>query len=373
MFQHSAFSLTPVMKIPTVNSQQFDLHWRGTLADYVTEIAWSPDGQTLAVSDAAGEVMLWHSDKEFDTLQASNSTSLDCIAFSWDGQFLAVGGQDGRVKVWRWRENELIATLENAPAWVDKLAWSPSTNQLAFSLGRYVQVWDADTSNIEVTLNFDNSSVLGIDWCPNGQYLAIAGYQGVKIWHTQDWNEDPDLIAIPSASVAIAWSTDGKYLAAGNMDRTITVVEMLNLTSLQNSYPWVMRGFPGKIRHLAWSDAQTQLDAPLLASSSIEGIVVWERADDNLGWDSRLLHKHTGVVQAIAFQPGSCLLASAAEDGWLCLWHKGKHLAQILDHAKSGLSCLAWHPQGRQIAAGSQEGELLIWSKATRGEGFGRR
>ncbi|HCF27158.1 MAG TPA: hypothetical protein DEV81_08125 [Cyanobacteria bacterium UBA11049] len=370
------------MKFATVNSQKFDLHWRGTLAEYVTAIAWSPDGQTLAVSDAAGEVMLWHYDKKLETLQASNGISVDCIAFSWDGQFLAVGEQDGRVKVWRWRENELIATLENAPAWVDKLAWSPTSNQLAFSLGRYVQVWDADTSNIEVTLNFDNSSVLGIDWHPNGQYLAIAGYQGAKIWHAQDWNEDPDLIDIPSASVAIAWSTDGKYFAAGNMDRTIFVLEWNNPNPPQSSlegrkirnefYPWVMRGFPGKIRHLAWSDTKTQLDAPLLACSSLEGIVVWE-ANDNLGWDSTLLHEHTGVVQAIAFQPGSFLLASAAEDGWLCLWHKGKQLAQILDDATSGLSCLAWHPQGRQIAAGSQNGELLIWSKTTRAEGFGRR
>jgi WD40 repeat protein len=79
------------------------------------------------------------------------------------------------------------------------------------------------------------------------------------------------------------------------------------------------------------------------------------------------------VVQAIAFQPHSFLLASAAEDGWVCLWHKAKRLAQILDNASDGLSCLAWHPQGRQVAAGTQSGELLIWTKVTRGEGFGRR
>lgn len=354
------------MRYSTVNSQQFDLHWRGTLADYITAIAWSPDGQTLAASDAAGEVILWHANVA--TLQRSNGVSVDCIAFSRDGQFLAAGGQDGRVKIWRWQERELIATLENALAWIDKLAWSPTSNQLAFSLGRYVQVWDASTSTIAVTLNFDTSSVLGIDWSPDGKYLAIAGYQGAKIWNTQDWNDDPYILVVPSASVAIAWSPDGKYLATGNMDRTITVLEWNNL------HPWVMRGFPGKIRQLAWSEAKTGLDAPLLASSSVEGIVVWEKqADESLGWDSRLLQRHTEVVQAIAFQPHSFLLASAAEDGWVCLWHKAKRLAQILDNASDGLSCLAWHPQGRQVAAGTQSGELLIWTKVTRGEGFGRR
>lgn len=355
------------MRFPTVNSQQFDLHWRGTFADYITAIAWSPDGQTLAVSDAAGEVMLWRAN-EISSLQADNGASVDCIAFSRDGQFLAAGGQDGRVKIWHSPKQKLIATLENAPAWVDKLAWSPTSNQLAFSLGRYVQVWDAETNDIAVTLNFDTSSVLGLDWHPNGQYLAIAGYQGAKVWNTQEWDDDPYILDVPSASVAIAWSPDGKYLATGNMDRTITVLEW------NNPAPWVMRGFPGKIRQLAWSSTKTGLDAPLLAASSVEGIVVWQKlADESLGWEGRVLHQHTQVVQAIAFQPDSFLLASAAEDGLVCLWHKAKRIAQIINDASDGLSCLAWHPQGRQLAAGSGNGELLIWSKANRGEGFGRR
>lgn len=352
------------MKSSPVNSQQFDLHWRGMLADYVTAIAWCSDGH-LAASNAAGEVMLWYTN-EITTLQAANGVSVDCIAFSKDGQFLAVGGQDGRVKIWCWRENKLIATLENAPAWVDKLAWSPTSNQLAYSLGRYVRVWDADTSNITATLNFDTSSVLGLDWRCDGQFLAIAGYQGAKIWHSQDWDDDPYILDVPSASVAIAWSPDGKYLATGNMDRTITVLEW------DNPNPWVMRGFPGKIRQLVWSDATTAVDAPLLACSSVEAIVVWE-ANENDSWDSKLLQRHKGVVQAIAFQPNTLLLASAADDGWVCLWSKAGRIAQIKDDPTSGLSCLAWHPQGRQLAAGSQKGELLIWSQTTRGQGFGRR
>ena len=94
------------MKSPTVNFQQFDLHWRGTLVDYVTAIAWCSNGH-LAASDAAGQVMLWHTN-EIATLQAANGVSVDCIAFSKDGQFLAVGGQDGRVKIWRWRENTAV-------------------------------------------------------------------------------------------------------------------------------------------------------------------------------------------------------------------------------------------------------------------------
>lgn len=358
-----------------------DRHWQGALSDYVTAITWAPNGQMLAASSAAGEVMLWRDlpasskvDWPLLPLQMGNNQSVDCLAFSRDGQLLAAGGQNGQVNIWRlplksgaYRCHPLDS-LDNAPAWIEYLAWSPTHNQLAFSLGRYVQVWDADTGNIVATLNFDASSILGLDWRYDGQYLAVGGYQGVKIWHSQDWDNDPYVLNVPSASLAIAWSPDGKYLASGNLDRTISVLEW------ENPYPWVMQGLPGKVRQLAWSEAKTQSGDSLLASSSAEGMVVWDRqGDESIGWKGWILGGHSGVVQAIAFQPGSLLVASAAEDGWTCLWPQAKRLGQILEGAPDGFSCLTWHPQGHQLAAGGLNGELLVWSKTRRGQGFGRR
>lgn len=360
------------MKSQTVNPQQFDLYFSKTLGDYVTAIAWSRQGNVLAVCSAAGEVMLWQhipvsQEWRLLPLQESNGQSVDCLAFSPDGHFLAAGGQAG-IKIWQMHRTEVdkwqLLDTSTPPVWVDRLAWNPVNNQLAFSLGRNVQVWDATMPETAVTLNFDASSVLGLEWSPDGQYLAIAGYQGVKIWESRDWNEDPYIFDIPSASVAVTWSNDGKYFALGNMDRTIAVFEW------NNPNPWVMRGFPGKIRQIAWSTV-TSSHPPLFAAASAEVVVVWfKHADDLVGWESRILYHHVGVIQAIAFQPKSLLLASAAEDGLICLWHKAKRIAQILEGAPQGLSCLGWHPQGQQLAAGGKNGELLIWTHSRRGQGF---
>jgi WD40 repeat protein len=344
------------MNFSTLNIKEFAKHYSTTLSDYVTAIAWSPTGTTLAVTSAAGEVVLWQNDY-LATLQTGNGQSVDCIAFSHDGQFLAVGGQDGRVKIWR--GSELIRTFEHSSSWVDKLAWSPTRNWLAFGLGSKVQVWDADSQEIVVQLNFDASSVLGFDWRGDGQFLAVGGYRGVKVWNCQDWNDEPYMLNILSASLAIAWSPDGKFLAAGNLDQTLTVIEW------NHPEPWVMGGFPGKIRQLTWSEPKTQQGEPLLASCSVDGVVVWEKqVDDSLGWQARVLTNHVDIVNAIAFAPQSFLLASAGADGWICLWQEAEQISQILTDVSTGFSCLAWHPYGNLLAAGSDSGELVIWSKA---------
>jgi WD40 repeat protein len=360
------------MTTSTTNTE-FKEELIGTLLDYVTAVTWSPVDSTLAAVSAAGEVAIWEND-ELNLLQTATSESIDCAAFSPDGNFLAIGGQDGRVKIWRVRGSdslgeygELIANLENAPAWIDKLVWNPKGNQLAFCIKTYVQIWDADRNQVIATLNFEDSSPLGLDWSGDGKYLAVGGNKGVKIWNCQHWDEQPYFLEMSTVSTAIAWSADGKFLASGNMDRSVSVLEW------GNPDPWVMRGFPGKIRHIAWSDINAPIGAPLLATCSVEGMVVWEKlAEESLGWEARVLTNHVDIIQGIAFAPGSFLLASAASDGWLCLWKKAKTVSQVITGVSNGYSCLAWHPQGKLLAAGGDNGEIIICSKVSRSQGFGK-
>ncbi|MEN9519333.1 MAG: hypothetical protein RLZZ381_1921 [Cyanobacteriota bacterium] len=347
----------------------YQQQWQGNLSEYVTAVAWSLNG-LLAASSAAGEVVLWQDDSLI-TLLPAGSVSIDCLAFSSDGRFLAAGGQDGKVRVWQITSSfskeklEEIFTLDNGSKWIDKLSWSPTENQLAFSMGRYVQIWDADSQTVVTTLPFNNSSVLDLAWQPNGKNIAIAGDGGVKIWSTKDWDDDPYLIDMPSASIVIAWSGDSKYIASGNLDNTVTVLEY------GSDFPWIMQGFPGKISNLTWSQSLAN-HAPLLAASSMEGIAVWKKeTDDEDGWDARVLTLHNDKVQALEFHPNSLLLASAADDGCLCLWTKAKQVGQILEGAPDGFSSLAWSIDGQLLAAGGRDGELIIWSESKRGRGFG--
>lgn len=348
----------------------FELRHQSSLSNYVTRVAWSPIGKGFAVCSAAGEILLY-SMKTFESvvLQTETGCSIDSLAFSYDGQFLAAGGQSGEVNIWQFKPKpELIQTFKNRSAWIDQLQWSPTQNDLAFSLGKTVQIWDAESREIVTTLLFGDSSVSQIVWHPGGESISLGGYQGIKIWMTNHWDDDPYHLIVPSASVAVAWSPSGRYVASGNLDRTINVLEW------GNPDPWMMSGFPGKVRQLAWSDRSIRNNAPLLASASAESIVVWEKHEDEaIGWESRVLGSHEGVVQGLCFQPDTTLLASASEDGSIVLWWQATSMTQVLEGVSDGFSCLAWHPQGSYLIAGGEQGELLIWGQSSRGQGFKRR
>lgn len=332
-------------------------------SEYVRSLAWHPQGDLLSIITAGGELALWQGGN-LALLQANNSYSLDCLGFSADGQWLAVGGQEGKVKIWRLaaveQTFELLTTLDFGTAWLDSLVWHPQQNLLAFGVNRQIKIWDAESQTIIANLDFEASSVFSLAWHPQGNLLAASGHGGVKVWHSSNWMQKPYRLEVPGASLDCAWSYDGKYLASGNLDRTISLLHW------DNPPPWLMQGFPGKVHQVAWSQNNEQT---LLAASCQEGITIWQFNHQSKNWQNHIL-KHQKMVQAIAFAPNSSLLASTGDDGCIQLWQQGKQLIQTLKGI-AGFSCLAWHSQGKYLAAGGKNGELMIWQQSLSGRGFG--
>jgi WD40 repeat protein len=340
--------------------------WQTVLPEYITAIAWDPQGKTLAVGTAAGDLVLYGlTAGPPQILQTQCDRSIDRLALSADGQYLAAGGQDGAVRLWHLGDRPtLVQTLQGDRVWVDRLVWHPQRAELAIAFGRSVQVWDVAAQICLATLDGNSSSILDLAWHPTGDFLSVAVHQAIKTWQRQDWTAPPQDRETATAIEAIAWSSDGTYLASGNHDRTLLVWEQ------GNPAPWQMQGFPGKVRQLAWPTPM--LKTPMLASISAEEVILWEKdPDPAVGWTARPLSLHQGRVRAIAFQPGSSWLASAGDDGMIYLWQKAREARLRLQGAPAGFSELAWQPQGQYLAAGGQQGELILWAIAQRGRGFG--
>lgn len=347
---------------------QLTQQWQHTCSDYITDLVWSPDGQHLAAASAQGDVRLYPQQGNPIILQPETGQAISCLGFSGDSQLLAAGGQSGTLMLWDIASSQPLQvwSLASSGPWIDQLAWHPRECLLAYGLGADIHFWQGDTPGPSPELTLPTSSVLSLAWHPDGTHLAASGHGGVYVWQQDAWHTTPTHIAVPGASLHVAWSGDGQYLGSGNLDRTLTVM------AWGQPPPWLMQGFPGKVRQIAWSPLPTTKGHPVLAAACIEGITLWERGTaPNDSWRSQVLQHHRDRVNHITFQPKSRLLASASQDGTIALWRGHQTLVQTLKGFSAGVSQVAWHPSGDYLAAGSGAGEIRVWSVSEGARGFG--
>jgi WD40 repeat protein len=335
---------------------ELQLELEGQLGDLIASIAWSPDRRGWAVSAANGEVAWYSGLEELAVLRPGDGKSIERLDFSSDGQWLAAGGQSGQLFIWNCADRQHPPQLANIipiNKWIEHLSWHPSGAELVIGYGDRVKLWDAIAMQEIVTWRFDRSSIFDLAWHPDGKSIAVAGYKGVQIWSPGDNTAQIHHLAVDTASLKIAWERSGRYLAAGNLDRTITIVDWQHPDD-----PWILQGCPGKIRDLQWL-AGTM--SPYLAVASATAIVLWNLTPNLTDWTGRLLEGHQNTVEALSVHPHLPLLLAGDNDGYTCLWSKLGEIEQILANIVSVVTTLTWHPDGRQLAIGSRNGKIELW------------
>jgi WD40 repeat protein len=338
---------------------ELQLEWQGQLDDLVTAIACAPNGQSWAASSAAGEVVWNPRQRDLVKLHAADGKSIDNIAFSADSRWLAAGGQAGQLLIWDC-ENvhhppQLIHQINvNVNKWIEHLAWHPIESQLAIGSGSQLKIWDVSAAREISTDKFDKSSIFDLAWHPTGEYLAIAGYKGIQIWADRDSKAPIQRIEVDTASLEIAWSPDGCYLAAGNLDRTVTIIDWLNPVER-----WTLAGCPGKIRQICWLESST---TPCLAVASGMAIVLWQLTSAATTWAGQYLEGHQDTVTAIAAHPQAPIVASGGTDGYTCLWSLTGEIHQIITIGTSQFTALVWQQNSEYLLTGSQIGSIELWA-----------
>jgi WD40 repeat protein len=342
---------------PKSKIQKLELQWQGQLSDLVTGLVCSPNGRGWAASSAGGEV-IWNAGlMDSVVLQAADDRSIEGIAFSADSRWLAAGGQAGELLMWNCdeidRPPQLIAKI-NFSKWIEQLVWHPTKPDLAICYGSQLEIWDVQKSKSVLSWKFERSSIFDLAWHPAGEYLAVAGYKGVEVWAPGDRNAPNHSIDVDTASIKVAWANDGRYLAAGNLDRTLTIVDWDNPTD-----SWTLQGCPGKIRHLTWIVGTT---TPCLAVASGNTVVLWNLTPDETTWNGQLLEGHQGSVEILIAHPHAPIFGSGSADGYTCLWSAQGESDQVISNSTlSRFTALAWHPDHAYLGTGSQSGEIGLW------------
>lgn len=381
-------------------------HWAALLDDYVIDLAWSPDGVLLAAASASGEVSIFRpaAVSELTKSDGADETKLhelpghedgaNCIAWApsrtGGAPVLASGGQDGKVKFWDALNGQHTATAELGGAWVDHLAWRPvRADEAGGPGGRKAEAGEGGGSGASgilasgplvsgpfsssvpllaaaagrdlVFLNADGSvrhrckpaakTVSAIAWQPAGGALAAAHFGGVQLWDADDFVLQKEY-PYNNGIHALVWSPDNRWLVSGNQDTSV------HLWMPESGVELHMSGYASKVSALSF-DRGSQW----LATSGGTEACVWNCSGPGPEGREPDQLQHPAKVCALAFQHAHGLLASASEDGSVMLWSLDRNRPlRATIKMPAAATKLAWSPDDRFLAIGSEKGAVYVLS-----------
>jgi WD40 repeat protein/serine/threonine protein kinase len=328
---------------------------------FVSSIAFSPDGQTLASSDDQ-TVRLWDvtTGQSLNTL-AGHTHGVLSAAFSPDGQTLASGSMDQTVRLWDVTTGQSLKTLAGHTNFVWAVVFSPDGQTLASgSDDQTVRLWDVTTGQSLKTLSGHTNPVESVVFNPDEQTLASSSRdQTVRLWDianlASSTGQSLKTLVGHSAGVnSVSFSPDGQTLASGSDDQTVRLWDVHTGQSLKTL-----------VGHTNWvSPVAFSYDGQTLASGSHDQTVrLW---DVHTGQSLKTLVGHTNWVWSVAFSPGGQTLASGSHDQTVRLWdvHTGQSLKTLSGHS-AGVNSVSFSPDGQTLASGSDDQTVRLWDVHT--------
>ncbi|HSI00144.1 MAG TPA: WD40 repeat domain-containing protein [Reyranella sp.] len=318
----------------------------------VAACAFSRDGRTVAFALGDGRVRLLSADVAAtagEVLEPVHKGAVLSLIADPLGDGFVSGGDDGcllRITP----DGGATEIAHQKGKWIDKLAAHRGNGTLAASVGKMALVVDKTGEPREFGPHA--STVAAVDFSKDGGRIACAHYGGITVWSIGQVTLPPRRFAWQGSHVALKWSPDGKFIATGTQENDIHVWRIAQATDMR------MAGYPAKVKSLSWS-----ADARWLYTSSQPVFTAWPFAGKGPEGKPPLQFgdEGAGLITVVAAHPASEFVAGGYDSGELQLGDIKTRRSVVLKMSDgSAVSCLAWSPDGLSLAAGNDNGDLLV-------------
>jgi WD40 repeat protein len=362
-------------------------------------VAFSPDGQRLAVGNDAGAVKIWDvaTGKELRSFQA-HPTGILGLAFRADGGALASAGlHDRTVKVWDAGTGRELFALRGHNDDVSSFAFTPDGRRVLSAGGDPFRVWDATTPPEARFLGVQPSGITsgtfraiayGVAFSQDGQRLASFGTgEEINLWDVASGRRLQTLRESPRQRVVLtAFGNDDRHLNTILLDDAATVWDLQQGKAVGSFQPGEIhllsigdqaRGPKGRIPRFGPTTRPQRVrfsrDGRRCVCLTVKGdVTVWDVA---AGQVVRSLPAHQGLVGCVTISDDGTRVASAgAADGQVVLWDVAADQPILtLEGEYEAVLSLAFSPDNCQLAVGCNDGVVHVVDTAGGREAYAVR
>lgn len=296
----------------------------------VINLAFDPEGSFLATASST-ELRTWSVPDGILQLQTGQAGNVTGIAFSPDGNTLAVSARDGWVSVGAMNGPSNLTHLYDAKSphgeTMDGVAFAPYGGLLAaFSQGGKIFFWDLFQQKWVETLEGGalRGMVLSLAFSKSGQYLAAGTFAGDTPPLGKSFDDDV-YIWQPRTYDFVRTMIDGGCFWVGKVVFSPVDETLLAVGNISDGNVRLWRVSDGTVlRRLPIGDVGQSIafspDGSLLATNYGMQIMLWKVATGDV---AAILTGHSGKITSLAFSPDGNFLASASEDRTVILWSVG--------------------------------------------------
>ena len=288
-----------------------------------------------------------------DVTLAGHTDWVTAVAFSPDGQLAATAGLDNSVKIWDAATGQLRHDLTEHTATVNDLAFSPDGRHLASaSDDGLILIWDvAEGTVVWALAGEDDGAARAVAYHPDGNRLAAGYERGVaRLWQIQPRQSLLRRTDFAGPVNDVTFNADGSQFAAGGDDGLVILYDTETGTPITSVEP-------GSDASAVYGLAINPENGDLAVAYADNSVRIWRE-----GQPALTLAGHSGFVFGVAYSPDGVRLVTAGGDGTAKIWDAaaGDLISTLAGH-NGPVTAVTFDDDGQRIATASQDGTAKIW------------